>query len=89
MREDSRGVSSKARAIPQMARLPGPEKPGVGSRVRHAARGEGTVTEHMEDGRTLVEFDSGESHRYYARSLHKLSSTTTAPASAFPLTLQL
>ena len=82
MRDGPHGLSSKARAIPQMARLPGPERPGVGSRVRHAVRGEGTVMEHLEDGRTLVEFDSGESHRYYARSLHKLSGTKTLPALA-------
>ena len=50
--------------------------------MKHAVRGEGTVMEHLEDGRTLVEFDSGESHRYYARSLHKLSSTKSPPTVA-------
>ena len=44
----------------------------VGARVKHSIRGVGTVTEHMEDGRTRIVFDSGEEHRYAERSLHKV-----------------
>ena len=47
--------------------------PAVGSRVRHAIRGEGTVVEHMDDGRTRVEFADGDVHRYHEQSLYKLS----------------
>ena len=49
----------------------------VGARVQHAQRGAGTVTEHMEDGRTRIAFDSGEEHRYAERSMHKVEA---APA---------
>ena len=65
-REDRRGGagSSRETAIPSEARLPVP-RPPVGSRVRHAVRGEGTVTEHMADGRTRVEFDSGDAHQHF------------------------
>ena len=35
----------------------------VGDRVRHKDRGIGNVTEHMLDGRTVISFDSGETHR--------------------------
>ena len=56
------GLQTTADAPAALARF---KKPPVGSRVRHADRGEGTVVEHMADGRTRVEFDSGESHRYF------------------------
>ena len=49
-----------------------PLKFGVGDRVKHSQRGEGTVTELMADGRTRVKFDSGEEHRYKASSTSKL-----------------
>ena len=32
--------------------------------------------EHLEDGRTRVEYDNGDAHRYHPRSLYKLASTT-------------
>ena len=44
------------------------QKPAVGTRVSHATRGIGSVTEHMEDGR-----DDGDEHRYNPSSWHKLS----------------
>ena len=45
----------------------------VGARVRHPARGPGTVTELMEDGRTRVKFDDqDDEHRYNAASVLKL-----------------
>ncbi len=44
----------------------------VGARVEHERRGSGTVTEVMADGRTKVDYDSGESHRYKDSSMHKL-----------------
>ena len=67
-------------------RLPSPESNGAirasesephvnladGTRVRHFKHGAGTVTQHMEDGRTRVTFDSGEEHRYEEKSIHKL-----------------
>ena len=31
------------------------------------------MTEHMADGRTRVEFDNGDEHRYRPSSLHKLN----------------
>ena len=40
-----------------------PERPAVGTRVDHPTHGGGTVVELMEDGRTRVDFDNGESHR--------------------------
>ena len=45
----------------------------LGARVDHAVHGPGRVVEHMNDGRTRVLFDSGQSHRYKPQSLHKLS----------------
>ena len=44
----------------------------LGSRVRHPDRGVGTVTEHMEDGRTRIAFDEGDEHRYKPSSMHKI-----------------
>ena len=44
----------------------------VGARVRHATRGPGVVVELMADGRTRIAFDSGEVHRYWPRSMHKI-----------------
>jgi hypothetical protein len=43
--------------------LPVPTLPDVGTRVEHPSRGSGVIAEHLEDGRTRVDFDSGESHR--------------------------
>ena len=45
----------------------------LGARVNHPMHGPGRVVEHMDDGRTRVQFDNGESHRYKPQSLHKLS----------------
>ena len=45
----------------------------VGTRVRHEKRGPGVVTELMDDGRTRVQFDNGDQHRYNLSSMHKLS----------------
>ena len=69
------GLQTTADAPAALARF---RKPAVGSRVRHAVRGEGTVAEHLADGRTRVEFDSGDAHRYHKHSLHKF---TRLPAS--------
>ena len=44
----------------------------LGARVRHSSRGNGVVTELMEDGRTRVIFDDGHEHRYQNSSMHKL-----------------
>jgi len=44
----------------------------VGVRVEHAKHGPGVVSQCMEDGRTIIAFDNGESHKYHPRSLHKL-----------------
>ena len=44
----------------------------LGSRVQHPDRGVGTVTEHMDDGRTRIAFDTSEEHRYKPSSMHKL-----------------
>ena len=56
-------------------RVPVPvlERPAVGTRVDHPVHGEGVVVELMEDGRTRVEFDNGESHRYHMQSMEKLA----------------
>ena len=51
----------------------------VGARVEHPVRGVGTVTGHLEDGRTLVKFDSGERHRYKHGSMSKFKSHALAP----------
>jgi hypothetical protein len=51
----------------------------VGDRVRHGKRGLGTVSEIMPDGRTRVEFDEGESHRYRESSIHKLELVEAMP----------
>jgi len=48
----------------------------VGTRVRHKKRGLGTVDEAMPDGRTPVDFDNGERHRYRQRSMYKLEVLT-------------
>ena len=45
----------------------------LGARVDHPVHGPGRVVEHMDDGRTRVNFDNGESHRYRPESLNKLS----------------
>ena len=50
----------------------------VGERVRHVTRGDGTVVELLEDGRTKVEFDNGGEHRYHPKSMHKLISLSLA-----------
>ena len=52
----------------------------VGERVRHVTRGDGTVVELLEDGRTKVEFDNGGEHRYHPKSMHKLRSLSLADA---------
>ena len=45
----------------------------LGARVKHRTRGPGEVVELMADGRTRVRFDrTGEHHRYWASSMHKL-----------------
>ena len=44
----------------------------VGERVRHAQHGDGTVEEHMSDGRTRIKFDSGDEHRYKKLSMDKI-----------------
>ena len=44
----------------------------IGSRVRHHKHGVGTLASIMADGRRVVEFDSGDSHRYAVSSMHKL-----------------
>jgi len=44
----------------------------IGKRVVHPQRGPGVVAELMQDGRTLVQFDSGDQHRYNPVSMHKL-----------------
>ena len=54
----------------------------VGTRVRHVTRGTGVVTEHMQDGRTRVQFDTGEEHRYKPSSISKLSLADTPQAAA-------
>jgi len=51
----------------------------VGDRVRHKDRGIGNVTEHMLDGRTVISFDSGETHRYKPSSMHKIELVMGAP----------
>ena len=55
----------------------------VGARVQHILRGAGVVTEHMEDGRTRVHFDSGEEHRYKPSSMHKLGPETYTPPAIY------
>ena len=37
-----------------------------------ASAGEGTVVEHLDDGRFRVRFDSGDEHRYYPDSMAKM-----------------
>ena len=54
----------------------------VGTQVRHELRGEGKITEVLDDGRRVVTFDGhtsvvgtthqGETHRYDSHSLHKV-----------------
>ena len=45
----------------------------VGTRVKHPTRGNGTVTELLQDeSRSRVLFDSGEEHRYKPSSMHKI-----------------
>lgn len=44
----------------------------IGGRVVHDEHGMGTVTEHMEDSRTAVTFDSGAEHCYKQISMHTL-----------------
>lgn len=51
---------------PLAKQLPVPPLPDVGMRVEHPSRGSGVIAEHMEDGRTRIDFDSGESHRHAA-----------------------
>ena len=43
-----------------------------GGRVVHSLHGNGTVMEHMADGRTRVLFDNGAEHRYRSISMYKL-----------------
>ena len=45
----------------------------VGVRVRHPHRGPGVVAERLADGRTRVDFENGEQHRYKPAAMHKLS----------------
>ena len=42
------------------------------ARFFHKAHGEGTVTRQDPDGKTVIEFDNGEVHRYAPESLRKL-----------------
>ena len=44
----------------------------IGSRVRHPKHGTGTLTRFQDDGRRVVEFDNGDTHRYAVTSMHKL-----------------
>lgn len=55
-----------------LPRLPVPARPAVGTRIEHPYRGPGVIAEIMEDGRTRVDFDNGQTHRYHPRSLHKV-----------------
>ena len=50
-----------------------PDQVYPGMRVKHLARGQGTVVERMEDGRTKIRFDDGEEHKYKANSMWKVS----------------
>ena len=45
---------------------------GQNARFFHKAHGEGTVTRQDPDGKTVIEFDNGEVHRYAPESLRKL-----------------
>ena len=54
----------------------------VGTRVKHATRGLGTVTEVMEDGRTKIMFADGSEHKYKASSMHKISAMQRGRATA-------
>ena len=45
---------------------------GTNARFFHKAHGEGTVTRQDPDGKTVIEFDNGEVHRYAPESLRKL-----------------
>ena len=53
----------------------------VGQRVRHDTRGTGTVRELMDDGRTRVAFDNGETHPYHPKSIHKLKAVSASTTS--------
>lgn len=44
----------------------------IGSRVRHKKHGTGTLVSFMDDGRRVVKFDNGDTHRYAVTSMHKL-----------------
>ena len=46
--------------------------PELGQQVFHAKHGRGTVTDVLDDGRRVVSFDDGQTHRYLAHSWHKL-----------------
>ena len=52
----------------------------VGTRVKHAGRGLGTVTQIMEDGRTVVTFDDPKKgmHRYKRTAMHKLEKVSAS-----------
>ena len=57
----------------------------LGTRVRHATRGNGTVAELMADGRSCVRFDiDGDEHRYQKSSVHKLKPLEPAADPAPP-----
>ena len=57
----------------------------LGSRAQHPDRGVGTVTEHMDDGRTRIAFDTSEEHRYKPSAMDKLVLIAVSPLAAAPM----
>jgi len=81
-RHDEQVAASKQRLEDQLVaeEASRPQGFAVGQRVVHGKRGTGVVSELMEDGRTRVNFDNGEEHRYAPGLLYKLTSLDTAAA---------
>ena len=54
----------------------------IGTRVSHDIRGAGNITKILENGRRVVEFDSGDEHTYKPRSMDKLRLISTSSANS-------
>ena len=73
------GAASKASTAASKANADERFPFAIGARVVHVKHGPGEVVEHMSDGKTRVDFDSGEAHRYKASSMHKFFPEEAAP----------
>ena len=67
-----RSMQERSRREGSLSERASPARLETGTRVQHDKHGTGVVAEVMGDGRTRVDFDSGESHRYHPRALYKL-----------------